>query len=974
MTSTKIINIKNNNNDNDDSASSFTSMCTFGIFIYAAYYAFDMAYRIRLGAIESFGTVIHEFDPYFNYRATEYLYYNGAKKFFTWFDYKVWYPLGRPVGTTIYPGMQFTAVWIKRYIIGDGMSLNDICCYIPVWFGVIASLLVGCIAYECVLESNASQSIYSMTKDAITGTTTTRNNDGQEEEKDGDKKEIMGFSTVGLTSAVFSMWMMGIVPAHLTRSVGGGYDNESVAVSAMTLTFYFWTRSLRENDKKSYIYGLLAGIAYFYMVATWGGYVFVLNLIGVHAAILVLMGRFSTKIYLSYTLFYFVGTALAIQVPVVGLAPLKSLEQLGPCLVFLSYQILQYCEIRIRKNKLGKLHAWMYRIRIFTFVGLVGAFLLFTLVPQGYFGPISSRVRGLFVKHTKTGNPLVDSVAEHQPADNSAYFRYLQHLCTFAPFGFISVLMNFGDVPSFILTYSVAAYFFSHKMVRLILLLGPVASILAGISVARSLIWCIQTIWNDGTDEIKLEDNVVTNTKKDKKGSGTKRKKAELINSRKKNTKKKSNGLWPFSGLQNSMKAAFTSPEILIAKRSLAMFLFFAFYLFGGSFHTYCWNMSEAISNPTIILVGELRDGTVVKVDDYREAYWWIRDNTPEDSRVLSWWDYGYQITAIANRTTIADGNTWNHEHIALLGKILTTNVDEGYSIARHLADYVLVWAGGGPDDLAKSPHLARIANSVYRDLCPQDPTCRTFTFLDRNRTPSPMMQASFLYTLHSDGLVDGVQADPNKFKEVFKSKYGKVRVFKIVGVDEESKAWAANPKNRICDIEGGWYCKGQYPPALKEVLEEKKDFAQLEDFNQQNADDEYQKQYFENLNNPEKARAKALEKMRAEIHQQIPEAAEVTKPTQDEIDAMYKRWEDTDLTTHMWKIVTSGTLEELEAFLEASPLLAFVRSSDGRGPMWWAFESRKQDMVRVLMKYGVSHTDKDKHGFTPVDLLESNN
>lgn len=49
-----------------------------------------------------------------------------------------------------------------------------------------------------------------------------------------------------------------------------------------------------------------------------------------------------------------------------------------------------------------------------------------------------------------------------------------------------------------------------------------------------------------------------------------------------------------------------------------------------------------------------LRDGTVIKVDDYREAYWWLRDNTPEDSRIMAWWDYGYQITAIANRTTIA--------------------------------------------------------------------------------------------------------------------------------------------------------------------------------------------------------------------------------------------------------------------------------------------------------------------------------
>jgi len=29
------------------------------------------AYRIRMAAIDEYGTVIHEFDPYFNYRATE---------------------------------------------------------------------------------------------------------------------------------------------------------------------------------------------------------------------------------------------------------------------------------------------------------------------------------------------------------------------------------------------------------------------------------------------------------------------------------------------------------------------------------------------------------------------------------------------------------------------------------------------------------------------------------------------------------------------------------------------------------------------------------------------------------------------------------------------------------------------------------------------------------------------------------------
>lgn len=42
-------------------------------------------------------------------------------------------------------------------------------------------------------------------------------------------------------------------------------------------------------------------------------------------------------------------------------------------------------------------------------------------------------------------------------------------------------------------------------------------------------------------------------------------------------------------------------------------------------------------------------------------GYKWIEKNTPADSRVLAWWDYGYQITGIAKRTSVADGNTWSH-------------------------------------------------------------------------------------------------------------------------------------------------------------------------------------------------------------------------------------------------------------------------------------------------------------------------
>ena len=84
------------------------------------------------------------------------------------------------------------------------------------------------------------------------------------------------------------------------------------------------------------------------------------------------------------------------------------------------------------------------------------------------------------------------------------------------------------------------------------------------------------------------------------------------------------------------------------------------------------------------------------------------------------------------------------------------------------------------------------------------------------------------------------------RFRPVFSSKYGKVRIFKIMSVSQESKEWVLN--NRKCDAPGSWYCPGQYPPALRKILKDKKDFGQLEDFNVKATDEEYQRQYFENL------------------------------------------------------------------------------------------------------------------------------
>jgi len=41
---------------------------------------------------------------YLNYRTTKYLVNEGFYNFHNWFDERAWYPLGRIIGGTIYPG------------------------------------------------------------------------------------------------------------------------------------------------------------------------------------------------------------------------------------------------------------------------------------------------------------------------------------------------------------------------------------------------------------------------------------------------------------------------------------------------------------------------------------------------------------------------------------------------------------------------------------------------------------------------------------------------------------------------------------------------------------------------------------------------------------------------------------------------------------------------------------------------------
>lgn len=119
--------------------------------------------------------------------------------------------------------------------------------------------------------------------------------------------------------------MISIVPGYISRSVAGSYDNEGIAIFCMLLTYYLWIKAVKTG---AILWSTMSALAYFYMVSSWGGYVFLINLIPLHVLALMLTGRFSHRIYVAFSILYCVGTILSMQISFVGFQPVQSSEHM----------------------------------------------------------------------------------------------------------------------------------------------------------------------------------------------------------------------------------------------------------------------------------------------------------------------------------------------------------------------------------------------------------------------------------------------------------------------------------------------------------------------------------------------------------------------------------------------------------------------------------------------------------------------
>ncbi|KAG7202653.1 hypothetical protein KM043_009828 [Ampulex compressa] len=340
-------------------------------------------------------------------------------------------------------------------------------------------------------------------------------------------------------------------------------------------------------------------------------------------------------------------------------------------------------------------------------VAVTAGVLLLILIGLTYAGvvaPWSGRFYSLWdTGYAKIHIPIIASVSEHQPTTWFSFFFDLHILVTTFPVGLWYCIKHINDERVFVVLYAISAVYFAGVMVRLMLTLTPVVCMLAGVAFSGLLELCVKEEGREGIERNSGEGSEEESEEERERSPGRALYDKAGKLRRMKHERPRGSG----DGLGTNMRNSIV----------IGLFLLLMMFIVHST-----WVTSNAYSSPSIVLASYSNDGGRAILDDFREAYYWLAQNTPSDARVMSWWDYGYQIAGMANRTTLVDNNTWNNSHIALVGKAMSSNESAAYEIMTSLdVDYVLVIFGGmigySGDDVNKFLWMVRIAEGEH----PQD-------------------------------------------------------------------------------------------------------------------------------------------------------------------------------------------------------------------------------------------------------------
>lgn len=589
---------------------------------------FSIALLMRSYAAK-YGFFLNEFDPYYDYYAANhivtlaqqhgiiYALFNNPQNcgpqvlsschdlqgYFYWHDIKTWFPYGRNVAATSQDGLQLTGAMLYLLvngILGVKITLYDFLVLLPVFLGAFSSVLIFFLMRRIF----------------------------------GDVAGIFA----GLTFAVS--------PPLIERGNLGWFKSEPLAIflfissAILFLGVFSKGRSIGRKVALVLFAGLIAG----YANTSWGGALYFTTAFGIMFVLIPFLNLENNEIVLYAAIFSASDIFASAIFPRPGVSFVTNLAGLsligGTAFLSLANWGKSW---PIGFGRFGKLKLLL----LFVFFGL-----LFSSF--GGIGNLSLRYLAALAPWVRSGNPLVQSVAEQAVPTGADYFTSYLVLLFFSVAGSVAALKR-KDVP-----------------VLLVLVIG-ITGLYVSAAFSRLLVYSSIALCMLGS--IGFAELVFSLTKPSLPSIVKKR---ETYSPR------------------SEIKVVYSVFLIALVAIPAGSFWIPNPVPCNGTNFYFCDN-SPADSGVSLVNGATVYSRSTF--NDWAQTLSWIRQNTPENAVIISWWDYGYWITVMGNRTTVADNATLNGTRIAQIGRMFMSNATIAAQMAKEMAEgrpaYILIFLVG---------------------------------------------------------------------------------------------------------------------------------------------------------------------------------------------------------------------------------------------------------------------------------------
>ncbi|MGQ0794746.1 MAG: STT3 domain-containing protein [Nitrosopumilaceae archaeon] len=447
---------------------------------------------------------------------------------------------------------------------------------------------------------------------------------------------VIGGTTAGLFASLF----FALSPAIIIRGTLGWFKSEPLGLFYGLLALYLFLSGLKSENRKVAL-GKLIGGGLFLAIgfASWGGIQFFLLPLGLFIISLPFFRK--DHKFLLWSIPAFVITTVLIsslfaRPGISFLTGIGGFALIGPTVFLVILIFIQKIskQVNVIRNSLAFLGA-----SIIAGFGIISSNVL-SLPSFRYLNAINPFLT--------TKDPLVDSVAEHATPTLTQNFFFLSVLLLFAGLGIWLIFRR-----EVVNGNSSSSTKIKNEMSIFALIIGLVGAY-AGATFARlELFTSISVII---LSSIGLSVIISEIMKKD------------IMEKKSNNVKGK------------IFKISYCTALIIL--------------LVSPTVFPSDVNWISATKAPPTILNGGSNFN--MATNDWPASMEWIKLNTPEDSVIASWWDYGYWITTLGERTTLADNATISTDRIVTMAQMLLSSPDKGWEILQQLdADYVLVYVVG---------------------------------------------------------------------------------------------------------------------------------------------------------------------------------------------------------------------------------------------------------------------------------------